>query len=399
MSPRARVAVGVVLATALFGCSSDQTTASFIQKDSAGITIAGSAAPRWTSSGGWRVGPVPLLDLTTSGTGMAHEFYHVQDAARLPDGTIAVAESTSGDVRLFSANGEFLRALGRSGEGPGEFRLPGSIDAFHRDSIAVFDRQLQRITVLGIRGDGYRVIPLKTGGRYVTQLRPLDDTTFVGRLPPEWAPEERDGLYRYPEALVRIGATGEILDTVTVLAGAESFQAMGGGVSSAPLFGKSSYVAVSGGRVYVGDSDRMEISVLSASGQIEQMIRVPGFDLSLAPGEVAEERAARSGPNSSARGREILQATPDPEERPAYCGLLVDTEGFVWAEECQGRMARMSSRKPWRWTVFSPEGEWLGAVELPTRFFLLQVGSGYVLGNRYDENDVEHVEVLRLVRD
>jgi len=399
MDRRATVLAVALLTTAPFGCSPEQPKASFSQRDSAGVTIAESAAPRWTRTEGWRVDPVPLLDLTNLGTGESHEFYQVRDAARLPDGTIAVAESTSDEVRLFSASGEFLGALGGSGDGPGEFRFPGSIDAFHTDSIAVFDRQLQRITVLSIRGDGYRVIPLQIAGKYVMQLRPLDDTTFVARLSSPWAPEERDGLYRNPENLVRVHATGEILDTMTVLAGSESFQSMGGGVSSAPLFGKSSYFAVSGGRVYFGDADRMELSALSASGQIEQVIRVPGFDLSLAPREVAEEREARIGPNSSARSREILAAMPDPRTRPAYCGLLVDTEGCVWAEECQGLIARMRNGRPWRWTVFSPEGEWLGSVEFPTRFFVLRVGSDYVLGNRYDENDVEHVEMLRLVRD
>ena len=102
--------------------------------------------------------------------------------------------------------------------------------------------------------------------------------------------------------------------------------------------------------------------------------------------------------NPSAMNRDLLSAMPDPEIRPAYSDLVIDSEGFIWAEESQGRTLKFTGGQPSRWTVFSPEGEWLGGVQLPYRFFVFEIGSDYVLGRRYDEEEVEHVELLRLTR-
>jgi hypothetical protein len=44
--------------------------------------------------------------------------------------------------------------------------------------------------------------------------------------------------------------------------------------------------------------------------------------------------------------------------------------------------------------VFSPEGEWLGEVTMPRAVTPLEIGADYVLGLRFDEMDVEHVQIL-----
>jgi len=49
-------------------------------------------------------------------------------------------------LRFFSEDGEFLRALGREGEGPGEFRMLGPVWVLPEDSFAVADYGLLRVT-------------------------------------------------------------------------------------------------------------------------------------------------------------------------------------------------------------------------------------------------------------
>ena len=396
-STRLPAVVGCLTAAGLFGCEAAPQR-NFSSWDSAGITIAESTARRWGEEGAWRVDSVPLLDLTQIGKGEPYEFYDVRDALRLPDGSIAVAESSSDQVRFFSSAGEFLGARGRTGEGPGEFQQLTSIEQGRGDSLVVFDARLQRITVLSLEGDGYRIISLRLPGTFVSTLFPLQDSTFLARIPGLWVPQPTDGLYRKPDPLVRLDSRGEILDTLAVLAGYEEFQWLLGEVTSVPLFGKNSHYVVSRDRVYFGDSDRMEIGVFLASGELERIVRVPGFDLTLPTEEIAQEREARLGPDPTSRRRDIVAALPTPERRPAYCSLVVDSEGCVWAEKCMGRVTRMMGGGPSSWTVFSPEGEWLGETKLPARFFVFEIGSDYVLGKRYDELDLEHVELLHLRR-
>ena len=397
MVSRSGVVLGGLLATSLLGCESALPKAAFSLRDSAGVTIAESAAPRWAGTEPWRVEPV--LDLTTSGRGEPHYFYLVMDAVRLRDGGIAVAESGSDEVRFFSPTGEFLGARGRTGEGPGEFQELWSLDWTRGDSLVVFDNQLQRITVVPTDGGRYRVLPLRpSGGTFVSELHPMNDGTFVARLPPLWVPKPKDGLYRDPEPLVRLDSQGTIVDTLTILAGFEDFQWLARGLSGVPLFGKDSDYAVFGDRVYTGDADEMEVRVLAPSGELERIIRVPDLDLTLRADEIREEREALLGPDPSSRRRDWVAVLPDPDSRPAYRSLVVDTEGYVWAEEGLGGMTRMTNGKPWKWNVFSPEGEWLGAVSLPNRFVVFEIGPDHVLGKRTDDLDVTHVELLDLTR-
>lgn len=391
--------VGLVVLTGLFaGCAEDVHQASFSQRDSVGITIVESVSPKWSEAEGWFVDSVPFLDLTTSGTGAPHWFYRVSDAIRRSDGSIVVAENDSDEIRFFSPEGAFIRAVGGEGEGPGEFRWPHGIDRYRGDSLIVFDPELGRVTVLGLDGDVARVVPVRLEAARLWHLHPLDDSTFVARAPLLWVPGEPDGLYRRPEALVRLSDSGNLMDTVAIIAGSEEFQWNSGGISSIPLFVRDSRFAVYKGQVYLGDADEMEFKAYSAQGVVERIIRAPSFDLSVSREEIQAERDARLGQNPSERNRGLMEAMPDPETRPAYTDLVIDSEGFIWAEESKGRTLTMTDGRPSRWTVFSPEGEWLGRVQIPYRFFVFEIGPDYVLGRRHDDEDVEHVELLRLTR-
>lgn len=75
----------------------------------------------------------------------------IGDIAVDPHGFIYVMLPTEREVRAFDADGRFLHAIGRSGSGPGEFRLPYMIGAWS-DSIWVWDAQLRRISVFDNRG-------------------------------------------------------------------------------------------------------------------------------------------------------------------------------------------------------------------------------------------------------
>jgi hypothetical protein len=63
------------------------------------------------------------------------------------DGSIAYVDRMKHAVFMYTPDGEFIRSIGREGEGPGEFRLPsglvfysdGSLLIGDRDGISLFD--------------------------------------------------------------------------------------------------------------------------------------------------------------------------------------------------------------------------------------------------------------------
>jgi len=72
------------------------------------------------------------------------------------NGDVYVAESHTdvtdpnlvGRISVFDKNGKFLRVVGKSGTGPGEFRTPHALEFDSRDQLIVADRHNHRIQIL-----------------------------------------------------------------------------------------------------------------------------------------------------------------------------------------------------------------------------------------------------------
>ncbi|MFQ5680090.1 MAG: hypothetical protein ACE5HP_11605 [Gemmatimonadota bacterium] len=381
-------------ASELTGCGSQTSGAGGpVVRDSAGVEIVENLDLRWNAEEGWSVDPVPELDLATSGRGAPHEFDRVTDATRLRDGTVAVADYTSREVRLFSASGEFLRRVGREGEGPGDFQRLRSVDRYRGDSVVVYDHSLSRVTVLSPEWEAARFISLREIADRVPELYPVTDSTFVSFVFSYSSIRDVLGYYRIPVAVVRLSAIGTVLDTLAVVPGWDGFSVPRGDLR--PLFSRSAHMDVGRGQFVIGTADRMEYQQFSADGALVRIVRVPEYDLSLSSSDVERERQALMPEDLPAVIRVAVERMPPPTSRPAYSDLLLDSEGYVWAAVYH---ALFELDLPTEWQVFDPQGVWLGAVQFPSRFDAFQIGRDYVLGRLRDDLDVEHVQVLRLHR-
>lgn len=77
-------------------------------------------------------------------------------------GTLFALTMSSASVFEISTNGQLIRTIGRSGEGPGEFRRPMIVLETAADSIVVYDGQLGRLSVFARKGKyarSQRVLP------------------------------------------------------------------------------------------------------------------------------------------------------------------------------------------------------------------------------------------------
>ena len=87
----------------------------------------------------WPVGAKPVVTISTASSPAGQELTGVLSARRLADGRIVVANSGTSALLVFDTAGALIQALGRKGEGPGEFT--GSLHLFRSagDSLAVYD--------------------------------------------------------------------------------------------------------------------------------------------------------------------------------------------------------------------------------------------------------------------
>lgn len=150
LSPPIRAAglfLTLLTSLAALACGGDgASTGTAVVRDSAGIVIVENgplaAAPVWT------VPDSPLVSLGGQPGDPGHDLNRVVAGRFLPGGRILVADAGSAQLRVFDSTGRFLQAVGRQGNGPGEFANYVMLVPPSGDSLLTVDGA-QRYSVFG----------------------------------------------------------------------------------------------------------------------------------------------------------------------------------------------------------------------------------------------------------
>ncbi len=116
------------------------------------------------------------------------------------------------EIRVFSPDGEFLRNIGRNGEGPGEFRNARQIFFLPENRLGVAQMMPSRIAVLGREGGGFADLPLPgepSMMRMVENARGAGDHSVLSVMTPLMSNDKME----LQKSLRAIGPDGEIVAT------------------------------------------------------------------------------------------------------------------------------------------------------------------------------------------
>src|SRR5690625_2077763 len=114
------------------------------------IVVTNPAAPSWAPGEAWRVvEEVRIGRLDGDGP---HLFGDVRSLTVDDDGRIWVLEGQAQEVRVFSAEGEYIRTVGRRGGGPGEFAGALHIARAPDGTLWVMDPQNNRVSIFDTAG-------------------------------------------------------------------------------------------------------------------------------------------------------------------------------------------------------------------------------------------------------
>ena len=173
--------------------------------------------------------------------------------------------------------------------------------------------------------------------------------------------------------------------------------------------GAAGWVAVASGQFVYARSDRPQVTWHRPDGTVAQIVRwqaeAAPLTEELLEGLEAGFRAGNRLANPGASAADIDRMTDDDMARyravlggpmPLFTIPFGDSEGRVWLPSY--RPGDETEGTP-HYTVISADGEWLGTVEAPPRFRILDVAGGLVLGVQLDDMDVENVVVYELVGD
>ena len=391
--------LAVLLLSGLVSCDPpDAGTALVVQRDSAGVRIVEALGPLWGDSSAWTIDPEPVVDLTLTGSGPSHEFFRVRDVKQRPDGSVIVANRGSQEVRLYSSQGEFLGSVGGVGDGPGEFRNLWKVEPSgdqilaldQRGRVAVFTPDLGPARTFDVAARAF-------------DLHGLSDGTVLVEVFSLTRTPSADQVVRHPRALLRYDLTGARIDSLGETAGGEEVARVidDRPISGSPLFPREGHVAANDDVILEGSADVMEVRELSVTGEIVRILRIPDYPVALTDEEVAAERDAQfdvelpPGATFPPFLRQFIEELPAPAARPAYADILVDPSGAVWLELYRGTSEQ---DRPQAWLVLDADAVWLGTVDVPNDFAVMDITMDMVLGVWVDEFGVEHPQVLRLRR-
>jgi hypothetical protein len=394
-----------VAALAVAGCGTGAGTgtAEFTVRDSAGVRITEhgvGAAPA-----DWRLSEEPVLEIGVFEGEPEYQLYEARGAVRLADGTIVVVNAGTGELRFYGPRGEFIRAVGGEGGGPGEFQQLGWVRRYGEDSLLAYDFGLQRVTVFDRRGEMGRMYSINPPGElgFVIGFDAFRDGTLLAKAPLIFQGGFSDGLTVRDEVYLTFSPSGVPVDSIGTFLGPEQWVETGrsGGdffvAVTQPPFGRVAELAAFDDEFCFGSGDPYEISCYGSDGTLRGLIRREVAQRVVTDADVAalKQRDLDDAEDDAARRRveQRYSEMPVPGTMPVFDDVEFDDRGNLWVRDYDPNPDAER-----RWTVFDGEGRMIAGITVPPGLGVMQVGDDFLLALWRDELDVEHVRMFDLTR-
>lgn len=370
--------------------------------------VVGCSAPveEPASDGIW--GRASLVEEIRIGVEVGAEEYmlgSVEDVAVSSDGTIYVSDSSPRTVRVFDPQGDFLRHIGREGQGPDEYRYAPRLDMLSDDTLVVWAYGNQQVSLFSDQGEYVGGFSTSTRSPHVF-VDTLDNICVrtTAELFRSGGDEWLVKYSRRGESLGRVDLPPEDINiSGTFLLSAE------GMISSFPIATRTAFSPF--GYIVTGRNDRYDIELRDPEGT-----RHIGREVDPAvvqPEEWDEWEAFRQAlVQQRARVPDrAYEVDPIPETKPYFREIHAGQDGRIWVfryvaaqkrddvEPLPDRPDRplLTWREPWTYDVFEPDGTFLGSVVIPETFRPFVFGGDRIWGAIVGVDGVDRVLRLRVV--
>jgi hypothetical protein len=394
------IAAGVALAAAIQGCGEGGASSAIsATRDSSGIAIVDNTPPINPPTYA-ALSVEPNLEIGTLDGAEPYQLFRVSDVTQLGDGAIAVGDGGSQQIRVFDAEGRFLRSFGREGEGPGEFKGLGPFRLV-AGALHVSDWSLDRVSILGLDGTFERSYPVALpGGDPPMIVDGLADGSWVVTKSFVFRPSNISAVVRDTLPYMLVRAEGTAVDSLGRFPGIEFFVYGNERQTSASslVFGRMTLATAGADRIAIGPNDRYEVELYGTDGQLERIVRRAHVPRPVTPTDIDAGKAKRledaATDNFRRQIEQLYLEMPIPPTMPAFDELRIDALGFLWVRDPLSPVDAVAT-----WHVYGADGRWVGVVTTPTDLGVREIGVDYVLGTWSDELGVEHVRRYALQRD
>ena len=398
---------GLILITSLLpaACESDSGIRNAMTTDSAGIRIVTSDPSN--SDATCTLGEEPILTIGEEGGDENLWFSEIGGTGRLSDGSIAVLDGASNEIRLFSPDGGHLWTSGGSGEGPGEFELAWYLWVVPGDTLWVANISPWYYNVFTREGDFVRAVERVTpfgnqsrGGGVLDNGISINATSGFVSVKNFTQPDTLDVQAHSAEGLL----LGTLARVPSMIEGTTSkSEALGINLVVNPVFAAQAMVDAGGNTIAIGHSRDSEIRLLDQDLELRRIVRwhAPGREVT--PADVRSWRDSyveREGGRDSERWNEFDEVWVDPERPaaevfPAFSSIALARDGRLWVFPY-----RKPGQEPQAWMAFEPDGTFFcHLARTHPNFSVHEFGADYALGAEADQLGVQTVAMYRLSRE
>lgn len=292
-----------------------------------------------------------------------------------PDGGVLIFDSKSLDgpqIRHLDANGKFVRNIGRSGRGPGEFSFNPSFAA-HRNGSIYVRNDMTSASVFGPDGKLVSHFALNYGNGSTGEIVPATDGSIYMRGP--FSRTSPNPFATVPPML-HYDIKGTLLDTISssvrwLPEGATGFQAW--------------RLLPDGRRVYTR-TDKIGFLIVDAAGKHPLIAEGPGAAVSFLREEREELQAAYDGFREKCERESTAPRRMVPDVKPrARSGGIIDVDGRIWIPKSTTALRipakvlsscfnasgsfkfEVTHEEPPAFAAFLADGTYLGEVRFPLR--------------------------------
>lgn len=288
------------------------------------------------------------------------------------NGRIFIADSQDQAIKIFEPNGEFIRSIGRKGEGPGEFSFLGYLTFLPDEKLLVMDSMAMRLSLFDSEGD------FLTSYHWTHRPGRLLYAANEVCVMTEYVFGEGDDALADRELFVKkydfegneILSFGEFR-TEEMKVHSEA-RAGGGGVMfgiSVPHSPHSLFAADQASeRLYHCVNDEYMIEAFDENGKIIRRFDRPYEPLPFTS-EDAEEFRSRYAERGSESMQKMVRGMAMPSVKTISSQMLVDDEGNIWVETYEKR--EQEDKDFTAYDIFNPDGYYEAKVwvDLKPRLF------------------------------
>ncbi len=314
----------------------------------------------------------------------------VVGVALLSDGGVAIADGSSQRIVFFDAGGQFQRAVGRLGDGPGEFRFLRWFGRCGGGVLAAYDGAPPSLTTMSEEGEfSHRsLLPASLSFQTPIACRGPDRILFLLQGPSVASPPGRFVIA--PTAVIRLDDRRRV-DTLAVGVGQVYYFATRTPDAYADVPLRPTTLAAAGpSRLFVIESALDTIRVLNAATDSTTTITLGLRRLPMTRSHWERGVRDRRAREPLERTRRILDGVlgelGPARELPLVAELVADASDLLWVKTFDNYLTPFAV-----WLIVAPDGRVLARAVAPAALRPLEIGRDYLIGVSYDADGVETV--------